>query len=171
MCEEITNPVTGRIRFVGCSGAFDRLHDGHKAIIRKAFDSGDRVGIIIFTMPNSIENLQPLETRLATLKSFIESINAYDRAEYWFADTDDDLDKRWSDMEIAKLWLDPELQGWVSCSKDIDQLTSIFPSVLKRREELGIYSNPSPLVLIEPITDANGLPVSSSRQRQMHHEI
>ncbi|MEM3593582.1 MAG: adenylyltransferase/cytidyltransferase family protein, partial [Candidatus Jordarchaeaceae archaeon] len=38
-----------RFKLVGVSGTFDRLHIGHKALLRKAFDVSERVMIGLTT--------------------------------------------------------------------------------------------------------------------------
>ncbi len=63
------------------AGTFDILHDGHKALIRRAFDVGDRVliGITSDRMASSGRDTHvPLEIRMAELRGFAEGLGDHE---------------------------------------------------------------------------------------------
>lgn len=66
-------------------GTFDYLHDGHKSILRKAFELGNRV--LIGIVSNQMElkkdsaGIPPLEERKSTLEEFLKEQDWLERAE------------------------------------------------------------------------------------------
>lgn len=71
---------------VAVGGTFDYLHDGHKAIISKAFEVGQNVQIGIVSDKMELEKdsagIQSLEKRCEKLKDFLKERNWLDRAEF-----------------------------------------------------------------------------------------
>lgn len=62
------------------AGTFDVLHDGHKALLRRAFEVGDRVvvGITSDSMASSgREESVPLELRSSELRRFLDTLGQY----------------------------------------------------------------------------------------------
>jgi pantetheine-phosphate adenylyltransferase len=64
----------------GCGGTFDRLHDGHKLLLRTAFKLGKNVAVGLTTeelLKSKImkEKIQSYETRKQNIINFVESIN------------------------------------------------------------------------------------------------
>jgi pantetheine-phosphate adenylyltransferase len=75
-----------RFKRVGVGGTFDRLHDGHKTLLRKAFESGDKVIIGVATgnlLKNKFrkEMIYPYERRVEDIKKFLASERYLQRAE------------------------------------------------------------------------------------------
>lgn len=70
---------------VAVGGTFDYLHDGHKAIISKAFEIGKRVQIGVVSdkmeLKKDSAGIQPIEKRMETLREFLKERNWLDRAE------------------------------------------------------------------------------------------
>ncbi|KXB00609.1 hypothetical protein AKJ42_00080 [candidate division MSBL1 archaeon SCGC-AAA261C02] len=66
-------------------GTFDYLHDGHKAILRKAFELGNQVliGIVSDQMELKKDSvgIPPLEERKSKLEEFLEEQDWLERAE------------------------------------------------------------------------------------------
>lgn len=63
------------------AGTFDVLHEGHKALLRRAFEVGDRVlvGITSDRMASSGRDVSvPLEVRSAELRRFLDSLGRYE---------------------------------------------------------------------------------------------
>ncbi|MFH0834866.1 MAG: pantetheine-phosphate adenylyltransferase [Candidatus Micrarchaeota archaeon] len=74
-----------RYRFAACGGTFDRLHDGHKALLLKAFSSAERVLVGItsdrFASKKTLGKIiQRFEERKAAVASFLSSERLLSRA-------------------------------------------------------------------------------------------
>ncbi len=67
-------------------GTFDSLHDGHKAILSKAFEIGNRVLIGIVSNHTGLEKdsseIMSLEKRLEELKKYLRRMDWINRAEF-----------------------------------------------------------------------------------------
>ena len=81
-------PVRGReFERVAVGGTFDYLHDGHIALLRKAFEIGDRVliGVCSDDMQELLlkdsAGVMPLEARTRVLKEFLRGRGWHERAE------------------------------------------------------------------------------------------
>lgn len=74
-----------KYRKVVAGGTFDYLHDGHKAILRKAFKLGERVlvGIVSDQMElvKDSAGIQPLEERRSKLEEFLREQDWLERAD------------------------------------------------------------------------------------------
>ncbi|PIO06490.1 hypothetical protein COT29_00850 [Candidatus Micrarchaeota archaeon CG08_land_8_20_14_0_20_59_11] len=65
-------------KFAACGGTFDRLHDGHKALLLKAFSSAERVLVGVtsqdFAEKKTLgEIIQPLKERRTAVAAFLSS--------------------------------------------------------------------------------------------------
>ncbi len=73
-------------KLVGVSGTFDKLHKGHKVLLRKALDVGERV-VVGLTSDAFCSNkqlsdkIEPFEVRRANLECFFKEIGATSRVE------------------------------------------------------------------------------------------
>lgn len=71
---------------VAIGGTFDFLHDGHKAILSKAFGVGDQVLIGIVSdqmeLKKDSAGILPLEDRMEGVKDFLRQRDWLDRAEF-----------------------------------------------------------------------------------------
>lgn len=70
---------------VAVGGTFDYLHDGHKAIISKAFKIGNKVQIGVASdkleLKKDCAGIQPIEKRIETLEDFLKERNWLKRSE------------------------------------------------------------------------------------------
>lgn len=66
-------------------GTFDHLHDGHKSLLSKAFEMGDRVLIGIVSGPLELKKdaagIRPLSERMSDLESYLRTKGWTARAE------------------------------------------------------------------------------------------
>lgn len=74
-----------KFKCVAVGGTFDHLHEGHKALLRKACEVGERVIIGVATgklLENKIrkELIYPYEQRINEIKKFLASAGCLDRA-------------------------------------------------------------------------------------------
>jgi pantetheine-phosphate adenylyltransferase len=75
-----------KFKLVGASGTFDRLHIGHKALLRKAFEVSERVMIGLTTSKmvqhkTLAEKIEPYEVRKKKLQKFLKEEGFQERAE------------------------------------------------------------------------------------------
>lgn len=75
-----------KFKLVGVSGTFDRLHIGHIALLRKAFEVSERVAIGLTTSrmiqhKNLAEKIEPYEVRKKKLEEFLKKEGYLERAE------------------------------------------------------------------------------------------
>ncbi len=84
-------------------GTFDYLHDGHKSLLSKAFEIGDRVLIGVVSGPLELQKdaagIRPLSDRLGDLEDFLREMGWLARAQIETisdpigpADEDEDLE-------------------------------------------------------------------------------
>lgn len=70
---------------VAVGGTFDYLHDGHKAILSKAFEIGRRVQIGVVSdkmeLKKDSAGIQPIEKRMETLRDFLKEREWLERSE------------------------------------------------------------------------------------------
>lgn len=74
-----------RYRLVAVGGTFDMLHKGHRALLEKAFEVGERVVIGITSDPfakrlHKPHKIDPYEVRRAMLEEFLRSRGLLQRA-------------------------------------------------------------------------------------------
>ncbi len=67
-------------------GTFDNLHEGHKALIRTAFEIGDKVLVCITSdemvkSKASCEMIESYETRAGNVKAFLQELGWSEKAE------------------------------------------------------------------------------------------
>ncbi len=139
-------------RKVAVGGTFDYLHDGHKAIISKAFEVGEcvQIGIVSDQMELKKDSagIQPLEDRKELLKDYLKKQNWYDRAEIKVI-TD----------PLGPAAEDPELEAIVVS----EETRSGADKINEVREEKGL--KPLDIVEIPLVLADDGDPISSIRIR------
>lgn len=139
-------------RKVAVGGTFDYLHDGHKAIISKAFEVGEcvQIGIVSDQMELKKDSagIQPLEDRKELLKDYLKKQNWYDRAEIKVI-TD----------PLGPAAEDPELDAIVVS----EETRSGADKINEVREEKGL--KPLDIVEIPLVLADDGDPISSIRIR------
>lgn len=141
-----------KFKKVAVGGTFDCIHDGHAAILAKAFELGDRVLVGICSdemeLVKDSAGIQPLEARRRSLLELLDSRGWLGRAEVCVIS--DPFGPAASDAELQAIVVSPETR--------------------KRAEELNrirISSKLAPLQIIEiPFVLAeDGIPISSLRIR------
>ncbi len=74
-----------KYRKVAVGGTFDLLHDGHKALLSKAFEIGETVKIGIVSDQKNLEKdssgIRPLKKRVDDLEKFLKAQEWWDRSE------------------------------------------------------------------------------------------
>nr|MDO8098319.1 pantetheine-phosphate adenylyltransferase [Candidatus Njordarchaeota archaeon] len=143
-----------RFKRVGLGGTFDRLHDGHKALLRKAFETGDKV-IIGVTTKNLLQNksrkeiIYPYEQRVADIRKFLASEGYLDRAEI---------------IPISEPFgtatTDPEMEA-VAVSEETKEAVK---EINKARHERKLH--PLHSLVVKMVRDKYGKPIKSSRIRE-----
>lgn len=133
-------------------GTFDFLHDGHKAILSKAFEVGEGVLIGIVSDHVSFEknssDVMSLENRLEMLEGFLKKRGWLDRAE--IREISDPIGPADTDGDLEAIVITEET---ISGAEKINQLRS-----RKGLNELEVVE--IPLVIAD-----DGEPISSARIR------
>ncbi len=139
-------------------GTFDFLHDGHKAILSKAFEIGDRVliGLVSDKMElwKDAAGVPPMDKRKKGLEDFLGEKGWLDRAEFEFIS--DPIGPAGDDEEIEAIVVSDET---ASRAEKINEIRSD-----KGLEELDIVE--IPLVLAD-----DGEPISSIRVRYKEIDV
>ncbi|MBS7249669.1 MAG: phosphopantetheine adenylyltransferase [Candidatus Freyarchaeota archaeon] len=143
-----------RFRLVGVSGTFDRLHVGHKALIRKAFEVSERVMIGLTTsrmaqhktLANKIE---PYAMRKKKLESFLKQEGYLDRAEIISLDD-----------PYGPAIMDAGLEALVATEETLPGVKKI--NIIRKEKGLP----PLEIVLVPLIPAQDGQRISSTRIRE-----
>ncbi len=150
-----------RFEKVAVGGTFDYLHDGHKAIISKAFDIGKKVQIGVASdkleLKKDCAGIQPIEKRIEILKGFLKERKWLARAEIEVLN--DPMGTAAEDEELEAIVVSEETRegaesiNEVRSEKDLDPLEIIeIPLVLAddekpissiriRYEEIDVHGN------------------------------
>lgn len=137
---------------VAVGGTFDILHDGHKAILSKAFEIGDRVLIGISSekmrLKKDAAGIQEIEGRKEDLKNYLRERGWLDRTE--FQEISDPIGPAGKDEDLEAIVVSEETQRG---AEKINQV----------RAEKGL---PELDVVVVPLVIADdGKPISSVRIR------
>jgi len=144
-----------RFKCVAVGGTFDRLHEGHKALLRKACDVGERV-IIGVAAGKLLENkvrkelIYPYEQRVNDIKMFLASIGCTDRALLvpilsQFGTTAED----------------PQIEALVVS----EETAQVIKDINQERVKRGLQ--PLHKVLVKMVLGTDGKPIKSSTLRQI----
>jgi pantetheine-phosphate adenylyltransferase len=143
-----------RFDYVAVGGTFDRLHEGHKALLRRAFQVGRNVIIGVATDEllsgkANKELIYSYDRRVSMIKDFLASEGFLERAELVpisdrFGTTADD----------------PRIQA-VVVSKET---APVIQQINTARERNGLHSLRP--VVIEMVLDSNGQPIRSTKLRE-----
>ncbi len=139
---------------VGVSGTFDRLHIGHKALIRKAFEVAERVMIGLTTdrmtkHKSMAEKIEPYHVRKKKLEAFLVEEGYLDRAEIISLD-----DPYGPAVE------DSGLEALVATEEVLSTVEKI--NTIRRKKGLP----PLEVVLVPLVLAQNGTRISSTRIRK-----
>ncbi|WP_455645860.1 phosphopantetheine adenylyltransferase [Methanosphaera sp.] len=135
---------------IAIGGTFDKLHKGHEALIKTAFEMGDEIliGITSDEFANNKNHIiEPCKSRIRRLKKII---NTYDKKYQ--------IKEIYDSMGTADK--DPELDAIV-VSHETEQSAVYINTV---RKETGL--NPLDIIVIEWVFADDGVPISSTRIRK-----
>jgi pantetheine-phosphate adenylyltransferase len=100
-----------RLSVVCLGGTFDRFHRGHKAMLLKAFEVGEKVVIGVSSnafVENKKHRIQPYEKRVEAIKRFLRQRGLLDRAV--FVPLDDPYGPAVTDGEIEGIVVSEETE-------------------------------------------------------------
>jgi cytidyltransferase-like protein len=143
-----------KFRTVGLGGTFDELHRGHRELLMKAFDMGERVIIgvssdeFVGTM-NKLHRTARYERRTRELKDFLRHQDVLQRAEVI------PIDDTYGGVLLSK---DP-IEALV-VSRETE---SVALRINEKRKEMGI--GPLEIIVINMIPSENHKPISTTRIR------
>ncbi|WXG43226.1 MAG: pantetheine-phosphate adenylyltransferase [Promethearchaeati archaeon SRVP18_Atabeyarchaeia-1] len=140
---------------VAVGGTFDRLHEGHKVLLRKAFQVGRKVVIGVATEKllggkARRELIYPYERRVGDIKKFLSSEGFLERAE--LVPISDRFGTTADDARIEALVVSKET-------------ASVVPEINQARKKKGL--RPLLPVVIEMVLDREGHPIRSTKLREM----
>ena len=137
-------------------GTFDRLHEGHKFLLKTALSLSESIEIGLTTQ-NLLENkqfaskLEDYNTRETNLKEFISTFTNINRINIVKI-------KNWDDMN--KYAQDPEYEGLIVSQETYENALKLN----NNREEMGL--KPLILIVIPIIKDKNKKKISSTSIRE-----
>ncbi|MHA1741505.1 MAG: pantetheine-phosphate adenylyltransferase [Candidatus Thorarchaeota archaeon] len=142
-------------RKVVFAGTFDRLHEGHRHLLRTALRLGDKVAIGVTSdkmlegKPNQ-EKIQSFEERRDAVLRFLEKENAIERAEIFPIDTVEGGADRMEDLDALVV------------SDEIKVVQNAFRiNDLRARNGLRRFH----IIVVPRVRTTDGRPLSSSRLR------
>jgi pantetheine-phosphate adenylyltransferase len=143
-----------RFKLVGVSGTFDRLHIGHKALLRKAFEVSEHVMIGLTTRrmvqhKTLAKKIEPYNTRKKKLEEFLKEEGYRERAEIMSLDD-----------PYGPAIMDAGLEALVATEETLPGVKKI--NII--RGEKGLP--PLEIVIVPIILDQDGQRVSSTRIRE-----
>nr|MDO8080850.1 pantetheine-phosphate adenylyltransferase [Candidatus Freyarchaeota archaeon] len=143
-----------RFKLVGVSGTFDRLHIGHKALLRKAFEVSERVMIGLTTRRMArhktlAKKIEPYEVRKKKLEEFLKEERCLERVEIISLDD-----------PYGPAIMDSGLEALVATEETLPGVQKI--NIIRGEKRLPLLE----IVLAPIILDQNGQRVSSTRIRE-----
>lgn len=153
-------PKEELFRVVGVGGTFDELHKGHKALLRAAFNCGERV-IIGLTTDRFARSLRknheiaPYEVRLRNLMRFLEEMGVSERARV--IPLDDPYGPAASSQELEAIVVSRETEPK---AREINVI----------RRERGL--RPLEIIVIDMVLAEDSIPISTTRIKrgEIDHE-
>ena len=149
--------MTGKFGTVLVGGTFDEFHKGHRALIMKAFEVGERamIGLSSDQLARELtknHEVATYEERLEELRNFLRRQDVFDRAKIVPLDTP------------FGITLSTTVAEALVVSKETE---SVGITINRKREASGL--TPLALVVIDMIPAEDYVPISSTRIR--HGEI
>jgi len=141
-------------RTVAVGGTFDEFHKGHKALLLKAFEVGERV-LIGLSSDDFVKKLNKLhittsyKQRLKKLKAFLLEHDFLERAEIILLD------------DIYGVTLSKGYVEALVVSKETETTAS---KINRKREEIGLP--PLRIIVIDMVPAENHIPISTTRIRK-----
>jgi pantetheine-phosphate adenylyltransferase len=144
-----------KFKIVAVGGTFDHLHEGHKALLRKACDVGERVIIGVATgklLEDKVgkELIYPYEQRVNDIKKFLASEGCLDRALLVPISS-----------QFGTTAEDPQLEALVVSEETAPTVKNINQTRVKR----GLRRIHK--VVIKMVLGTNGKPIKSTTLRQI----
>jgi len=151
------NPMDRKFKTVLVGGTFDEFHKGHRALIRKAFDVGERVMVGLSSDQLARElrknhEVATYEERLRELRSYLRKQGVFDRAKIVPLDTP------------FGITLSTTIADALVVSEETEH---VGVTINEKRRAAGL--RPLALVVIDMIPAEDSVPISSTRIR--HGEI
>lgn len=142
---------------VAVGGTFDELHKGHRALLLKAFESGEKVWIGLTTDEfarklSKNHEIAPYDLRCAELKKFLEKKGFLDRTK--IVTLNDSFGPSTTSKELQAIVVS---RGTELRTKNLNAL----------REKNGL--SPLQIIIIDMVPAENHVPISTTRVR--HKEI
>ncbi|MEM1537534.1 MAG: pantetheine-phosphate adenylyltransferase [Candidatus Nezhaarchaeales archaeon] len=142
-----------RFKLVAVGGTFDRLHDGHKALLSKAFECGERVliglsGDELVRSKRRADEISSYSEREKALRDFLKEKGLLNRAE---------ISKLTSPE--GELLTNALIEALIVSEETLERAVKIN----KERMKAGLPS--LELVVVPMVKAENGLPISSTRIR------
>lgn len=143
-----------KFRIVAVAGTFDELHKGHRALLEKAFEAGERVTVGISSDEFVKQLGKPHKTgsyarRLKALKNFLGTCGFLQRAEII------PINDIFGGVLLSRVPIEALI-----VSKETE---STALRINEKRKELGLA--PLRIIVIGMIPSQNGFPVSTTRIR------
>jgi pantetheine-phosphate adenylyltransferase len=138
-----------RYRKVALGGTFDRFHEGHRKLIKKAFEIGQEVliGVTSDEFAGSKGNVEPCNVRMSKLKSIL---NKFD-GKYYIARLDEPYGPTVNADDIEAIVVSEETK----------------PTALQINKERGRSGlKPLDIITIRMVLSEDGKPISSTRIRK-----
>ncbi|MGQ4871774.1 MAG: pantetheine-phosphate adenylyltransferase [Candidatus Thorarchaeota archaeon] len=151
----MTQPASWPYRKVVFAGTFDRLHEGHRHLLRTALRLGERVAIGITSDEMlegkpSREKIQPFEERRDAVIRFLEREDALERAEVFPIYTVEGGADKMEDLDALVV------------SDEIKVVQNAFRiNDLRAKNRLRRFH----IIVVPRVRTADGRPLSSSRLR------
>ncbi len=143
-----------KYRKVMVGGTFDYFHDGHRALLKRAFEIGERVvvGVCSDQMQELLRKdsagIRPLAVRVHSVLSFVNELGALERTELVILN--DPLGPATEDPEAEAIVVSPETR------KGAEEIN-------RRRREKGL--KPLHVVEVPWVLAEDGTPISAIRIR------
>lgn len=140
-----------RFKVVALGGTFDYLHEGHKALLRKAFEVGGEViiGVTSDGYVRKPHKIDPYDVRVEGLKGFLEELGVLMRAR--IVPLDDPYGPTVTEEGVEAIVVSEET-------------TSTAYEVNRIRRERGF--EPLVIIAIDWVLAEDGRPISSTRVRR-----
>lgn len=146
-------------------GEWDRFHNGHRTLIRKALELSDKITLIIyeFTLAHSeaeayVDLIEAYDKRAYNVKTFIKKLGYEDRVTY--------VEHIKGEPDLLKSPAILDVETIIISKKDLQNvcMQDTITKGIKIRKDLGIDTKPPET--IETVKDESGAIISSSKLRK-----
>jgi pantetheine-phosphate adenylyltransferase len=142
-----------RYKRVAVGGTFDKFHEGHKELLKKAFEIGDEIliGVTSDEFAGSKDDIESCSVRMSNLGKTLSKFNSKYHRQYSIVRLDDQYGPTTTDQNIDALVVSKETKPTA------DKINEI-------RKDKGI--DPIKIVVIDMVLADDGKPISSTRIRE-----